>query len=161
MPQEYFKVKVSGSVQVALPLTHVETVLQLNPQLICPIPGVSPGLLGVVNRRGTLMWVVDLSHFLELEPLPIESRKHLTAIVVTQSSFNPTSTSGTPPTVACAIEKLEGVFTPQKVKVMRRPLKSRLRNLLRQVAYQEKAGIAILDPIALLRTLQSNAVPGN
>ncbi len=161
MPQEYFKVKVSGSVQVALPLAHVETVLQLNPQLICPIPGVSPGLLGVVNRRGTLTWVVDLSHFLELAPLTIEPGKNLTAIVIAQSSFNPTSISGNSTTIACAIETLEGVFTPQKVKPIRRPLKSRLRDLLHQVAYQEKAGIAILDPIVLLRTLQSDVAPGN
>jgi chemotaxis signal transduction protein len=152
--QEYFKVRVSGQIQVALPLTHVETVLQLDQQSICPIPGVSPALLGVVNRRGNLTWVVDLSQVLELEPLALEPGKNLTAIVITRSRFEPTVAAESQRSVACTIEALDGVFTARKVKPMRKPLKSRLRSLLLQVAYQEKSGIAILDPTALLRILQ-------
>lgn len=164
--KEYFKIRVSGGVRVALPLAHLEMAIGIDPQSICPIPGVAPGLLGVVDRRGILTWVLDLGHFLELGTIPLKPGKKLNAIVVTPS---PHPSDGDPPgeslrnrqpkrAVACIVEELEGVFAPPKIKPIRKRLKSRLRPIFRQVAYYEQSGIAILDPIALLQTLHTEAI---
>ena len=172
--KEYFKIRVSGGVRVALPLAHLEMAIGIDPQLICPIPGVAPGLLGVVDRRGILTWVLDLGHFLELGTIPLKPGKKLSAIVVTSSphslegdpsGLSPRDPSGLSPrdhqpkrAVACIVEELEGVFAPPKIKPIRKRLKSRLRPLFRQVAYYEQSGIAILDPTALLQTLHTEAI---
>jgi chemotaxis signal transduction protein len=164
--KEYFKIRVSGGVRVALPLAHLETAIGIDPQFICPIPGVAPGLLGVVDRRGILTWVLDLGHFLELGTMPLKPGKKLSAIVIT--SFPYTEARETPQesqldrqpkrSVACIVEELEGVFAPPKIKPIRKRLKSRLRPIFRQVAYYEQSGIAILDPTALLQTLHTEAI---
>lgn len=164
--KEYFKIRVSGGVRVALPLAHLETAIGIDPQFICPIPGVAPGLLGVVDRRGILTWVLDLGHFLELGTMPLKAGKKLKAIVVTsspQQSESPSSADGARDrqpkrSVACIVEELEGVFAPPKIKPIRKRLKSRLRPIFRQVAYYEQSGIAILDPSALLQTLHTEAI---
>jgi chemotaxis signal transduction protein len=165
--KEYFKIRVSGGVRVALPLAYLEMAIGIDPQLICPIPGVAPGLLGVVDRRGILTWVLDLGHFLELGTISLKPGKKLSAIVVTSS---PHSHEGDPSglslrdhqpkrSVACIVEELEGVFAPPKIKPIRKRLKSRLRPIFQQVAYYEQSGIAILDPTALLQTLHTEAIP--
>lgn len=164
--KEYFKIRVSGGVCVALPLAHLETAIGIDPQFICPIPGVAPGLLGVVDRRGILTWVLDLGHFLELGTMPLKPGKKLSAIVIT--SFPHAEDLNTPQeslhdrqpkrSVACIVEELEGVFAPPKIKPIRKRLKSRLRPIFQQVAYYEQSGIAILDPTALLQTLHTEAI---
>jgi chemotaxis signal transduction protein len=163
--REYFKIRVSGGVCVALPLAHLETAIQIDPQFICPIPGVAPGLLGVVDRRGILTWVLDLGHFLELGTIPLKPGKKLNAIVVTPSPLQGDHSSTESlrdrqpkRAVACIVEELEGVFAPPKVKPIRKRLKSRLRLLFQQIAYYEQSGIAILDPTALLQTLHTEAI---
>jgi chemotaxis signal transduction protein len=172
--KEYFKIRVSGGVRVALPLAHLEMAIGIDPQSICPIPGVAPGLLGVVDRRGILTWVLDLGHFLELGTMSLKPGKKLSAIVVTSSPHtNESEMSGSSLSapagsslsalqpkraVACIVEELEGVFAPPKIKPIRKQLKSRLRPIFRQVAYYEQSGIAILDPTALLQTLHTEAM---
>ncbi len=160
MTQDYFRVRVSGSVRVALPLKNIETVLQIDRQLICPIPGVPSGLLGVVNRRGILTWVLDLGHFLELRPLSGPPNRKLTAISLIQEDVDGVSDKqGSRKSVACIVEELEGIFTPPKIKPIRKRLKSRLRPLFVNLAYYENSGIAILNPTALLQTLYTEADP--
>lgn len=165
--KEYFKIRVSGGVRVALPLAHLETAIGIDPQFICPIPGVAPGLLGVVDRQGILTWVLDLGHFLELGTMPLKAGKKLKAIVVTSfphQSDRPPETESQGDrrqpkrAVACIVEELEGVFAPPKIKPIRKRLKSRLRPIFRHVAYYEQSGIAILDPTALLQTLHTEAI---
>jgi len=178
--KEYFKIRVSGGVRVALPLAYLETAIGLEPQSICPIPGVAPGLLGVIDRRGILTWVLDLGHFLELGAIPLKPGKRLRAIVVTSAPqsgdrvatpkeyrvgvarrvdvVTPKEYRQPKRAVACIVEELEGVFAPPKIKPIRKRLKSRLRPLFGHVAYSNRSGIAILDPAALLQTLHTEAI---
>jgi len=161
--QDYFKVRISGDVRLALPLSHISTVVQIERQLVCPIPGVDPALLGVINRQGSLTWVLDLSYFLDLGFVTLQPGQRLTAITL---SDQPTRTAGATVryarTVACVVSELEGVFAPLHVQAIDKKLKPKLRPLLRYVAYHDRAGIAILDPAQLLETLQlqgSTAAP--
>ncbi|MGC9502330.1 chemotaxis protein CheW [Baaleninema sp.] len=164
MERDYFKIRVSSTVRVALPLSQIEAALQIDRQLVCPVPGVAPALLGVVNRRGTLTWVLDLSHFLELGPLPAMPGQTLKAIALAPSSeANPKTweeaklSSGDRsrgPAVACVVTDLEGVFSPQRELPVTERLKPRLQGLIRSIVYDGKTGLAVLDPDALLRSLR-------
>ncbi|MDY6936969.1 MAG: chemotaxis protein CheW [Cyanobacteriota bacterium] len=160
MAQDYFRVRVSGSVRVALPLNHIEAVLQIERHLICPIPGVPTGLLGVINQRGVLTWVLDLSHFLELGPLAGPPNRKPIAIALNQGQGDNRWNNRTGrKSVACIVDELEGVFTPPKIKPITKRLKSRLRPLFAHIAYYNNSGIAILNPTALLQTLYTEAYP--
>ena len=153
--EDYFKVRVSGDVRVALPLDHVQTVLQIEPQLVCPIPGLDISLLGIVNREGKLIWVMDLSHVLGLGFVYCPPGQRLTAIVLVPSNARP----GSHGTLACVVSSLEGVFTPLHVQPIDKRLKPRLRDLLQQVAYHDRLGIAILEPDYLFDLVQTRQSP--
>ncbi|SMH50468.1 chemotaxis protein CheW [Picosynechococcus sp. OG1] len=45
--------------RLLIPLENMLEVMTLPRQDICPVPGVAPGVLGVTNQRGQLIWVVD------------------------------------------------------------------------------------------------------
>ncbi len=53
----------SGEV-CAFPATGIAEVMQQTPDRIASIPNASPFLLGAINLRGKVIWVVDLSQFL-------------------------------------------------------------------------------------------------
>ncbi|TAF57230.1 MAG: chemotaxis protein CheW [Oscillatoriales cyanobacterium] len=148
--EDYFKVRVSGDVRIALPLSHVQTVLKIEPQLVCPIPGLDVSLLGAVNREGQLIWVMDLSHVLGLGFVYCSPGQRLAAVVL--SSAN--NSSGHQGSLACVVSALEGVFTPLHVQKIDKRLKPRLRDLLQRVAYHDRLGIAILEPDHLFDLVQ-------
>jgi twitching motility protein PilI len=60
MLTDYFHVQLRQGMEVVLPLDSAVEVITLNQKEICPIPGVSPALLGVVNHRGKLLWVLQV-----------------------------------------------------------------------------------------------------
>lgn len=157
MDRDYFKIRISGSVRVALPLSYIDAAAQIDRQLVCPVPGVAPGLLGVVNRRGNLTWVLDTSQFLELEPLPASPGRDLKALLVTREIERPGSDRRDRQTVACVVADFEGVFSPRRSRPVSQRLKPRLQPLLKHVVYDGRDGIALLDPDALLDALRQEA----
>jgi len=153
-PVDYFKVRVSADASIALPLSHVQAVLQIDPQLVCPIPGLDLSLLGTVNREGQLTWVLDLSHFLGLGFVAHPPGQRMTAVAIASSDRK--AGQGV---LACIVTALEGVFSPLHVQPIDRKLKPRLRELLRQIAYHDRTGIAILEPDRLFEMIHDRGGP--
>lgn len=50
--------------ELALPAVIIREVSEPSPDRITPVPNVSPLLLGTLNIRGQVIWVVDLGQFL-------------------------------------------------------------------------------------------------
>jgi len=154
MAEDYFKIRIAKSVRLAVPLTYIETVVSVEPRSICPIPGVRGDFLGVVNRRGNLTWVLDLSRYLGLGYFPHHPGREVTAVVVANRSYAEGGDGGEPKRyLACAVEELEGAFAATRTKTIAKPMKPKLQKLFAKVAYQGARGIAILEPTALFRDL--------
>lgn len=71
--------RTERSRSVAIPLEIVRQVLTINPTNVCPIPGVKLALLGVVNQKGKLLWLLDLASLLTIEE---KSGTHLNKLTV-------------------------------------------------------------------------------
>ncbi len=126
---EYFGVRVARQVRLTLPLGAVESVLRVPPRQICPIPGISPDLLGVVGQAGSLTWVFDLSRFLGMSPSEYEDPPSL-GVVVRSERWSEAG-SRQIRRLACLVTQLEGIFplTTQPLQ----PLPAQLDAPLRQV----------------------------
>ncbi len=61
-----FVVELENSQFLGIPLDLIREVVSITPEEICPIPGVKQNLLGVINQRGKLLWLLDLSPLLSL-----------------------------------------------------------------------------------------------
>ncbi len=68
MSKDYFYGQLRQSKNILFPLESTEEVISLTYGEICPVPGVSFALLGVVNQRGKLLWVLDLSDLFQIAP---------------------------------------------------------------------------------------------
>lgn len=82
MEEEFFHIELTKSVHIAVPLSQTAAVLTVEAAELCPIPGVAPALLGVVNQRGRLLWMVDLEYLLGLEPTRSAKRRRSPALVL-------------------------------------------------------------------------------
>jgi twitching motility protein PilI len=66
MNADYLQVGLSKKNSLLIPTTNAVEVISRKRSDICPIPGLLSSLLGVVNQRGRLLWVLDLASLLGL-----------------------------------------------------------------------------------------------
>lgn len=159
MTQDHFQVRLSGTLRLAFPMSSVETVVQVNPRLICPIPGLPVWLLGVMGQRGTLTWVMDLSRFLEVTPLLSRPGRDIPAIVLkamiaSQPERNPSLRS-----MICLVSELNGIFVPTTIAPFSKPLKPNLKVLFTGITQWEGQAIAVVNPESLMAALYQAALP--
>ena len=115
MNQEYFAVELSASTQVGLPLVDTGTVVQFEQKDICLVPGVAPFWYGVVNFKGSLLWVLDSDRFFNLKPnLDVTSDRlnsKFTSVLLTHQI------QGTKRSTALVVQKLQGLLTIESSKL--------------------------------------------
>ena len=105
MITDYFCCQLRQSVKVLFPLESTEEVISLTYEEICPVPGVSDSLIGVVNQRGKLLWVLELSDLLQIEPdNKIRRSPDTLTLLVLSNSHNSEQQVG------CVISHLEGII---------------------------------------------------
>lgn len=106
MVSDYFCVQLHQSANVLFPLESTQEVISLTYGEVCPVPGVSSALIGVVNQRGKLLWVLELSDLLQLSENQYNRRSqdNLTLLVLrsrTQSGQQ----------VGCVVSALKGIIS--------------------------------------------------
>ncbi len=185
--EEYFGVRLTGQVRLAIPLVSVESVLRINPRDICPIPGVSRYWLGVISQKGTLVWVFDFSQLLEVSQAPPTSSSFIVAILKLMGVGAEKDSRRRIRRIACVASELEGIYTlePGSLTAMPQSLKPTTRELfqglgqrimsaevtqltqsdrgldkdLTQTSASSKAErVAILKPEALFQLVQTESV---
>ncbi len=106
MITDYFCCQLRQSVNVLFPLESTEEVISLTYEEICPVPGVSNSLIGVVNQRGKLLWVLELSDLLQIEPdNKIRRPPDTLTLLVLSSNHNSEQQLG------CVISNLAGIIS--------------------------------------------------
>ncbi|HIK29445.1 MAG: chemotaxis protein CheW [Oscillatoriaceae bacterium SKW80] len=161
MIKDYFCIQVRQSVQLALPLENVIDVITLNWEKIYPIPGVAAALLGVVNQRGRLLWVLELgdllSQLLGLTPSPIRYRvgERLKLLTIT---LNPVEQMPSEDSrqIACVVSELKGVVSldTDNIKPIPTNLTPSFNSFLSGVAVIKNLPVALLNVPAIFATLR-------
>ncbi len=83
--------------EFALPAIAIKEVTESAPERITPVPNVSPLLLGTLNVRGQVLWVVDFGQFLgesgsittdraDIPVIAIEDQETMLGLAVTKIS---------------------------------------------------------------------------
>jgi positive phototaxis protein PixI len=67
---------LTAEIQAMLPTEELGEIIKIDPSYIVPIFDLSPAVMGVYNHRGEVLWIVDLSSLLELEPLYKQNDHH-------------------------------------------------------------------------------------
>jgi twitching motility protein PilI len=78
---DYFIVELGQSQMIGIPLNMTREVISIGVGEVCPIPGVKPSLLGMIARRGKLLWLLDLSQLLNWGETSKNRANKLTVLV--------------------------------------------------------------------------------
>ncbi len=148
MIQEYCRLRVSSLLRIALPVSYVDEVVQLQPQDISPIPGVDPCLLGLTNRQGSLLWVLHLEKFLGIQPNPLS--KPIIAIAMRAQMPD-----GGMRRLACVVMALEEIVMLDSQKLLPLPnkLPPRAKALLSGLVKLDNNTYGILNVPEVFRLL--------
>ncbi|MDJ0718763.1 MAG: chemotaxis protein CheW [Prochloraceae cyanobacterium] len=151
--EEYFKVELSDSVTLALPLVDIEIIENFFSQKISSIPGIASFWIGVVNQKGSLLWVLDTNLFFELDSSNTISAQKFTAVVLNSC------VEGKNRRVALVVKQLKGVFSVKNshVEPIPTPLESQWQSYCKGVILQEEQCIYVLDTVAFFTSLRGDS----
>ncbi len=156
MNQEYFIVALSSEINVGLSLVDMGTIAQFEVPNICTVPGVANFWYGVVNFKGSLLWVLDSDRFFNLNLNAHHNRqlhKLTTVILKNQQSVNQKR-------VAIVTQQLLGILAVESSSL--KPLTDNVCPTLREycsaMVKTELQTAYIIDSAALLTRLHQQSI---
>jgi positive phototaxis protein PixI len=72
----YLRVSLFDEVSVLLPLTQVQEVIALPSHRLSALPNLPAPVLGLMNRRSQVLWLVDLVYLLGMGRLELDALTH-------------------------------------------------------------------------------------
>lgn len=78
---QYLEFQVDQQIMMLLALTSVQEVLTIDTASVVPVPNLPPCILGMLNRRSHIYWLVDLAKIIGLKPLDISPYQYKVMIV--------------------------------------------------------------------------------
>ncbi len=96
--QQFLRLQLTADLTIALALDWVEESLQINTQLVTPIPNMPPSVLGALSSKGQIFWAINLTSLLEL-PIETALTQYYEVVVLKRcpSTLIQTPTRVTPP----------------------------------------------------------------
>ncbi|WP_204368655.1 chemotaxis protein CheW [Neosynechococcus sphagnicola] len=144
---------------MVLPLDRTSEVISLQRGDICPIPGVAASLLGVVNQRGKLLWVLDLSDLLALPAFTtspgLQDQLTLVVLADTAPTVGQMAVGQSERQLGCVVSALKGILPlePDQFRGLPQKLSAASKAFLSGMAVIEKSPAAVLNVDAVLAAL--------
>lgn len=96
--ETYLKFRLNAQTPALFSMRSVQEALVLPTRRLTPIPNVAPALIGLMNRRSRVIWVLDLAELLELPGLDLNAQQH--SIILIQVGAVP---------LGLAVQQVEGM----------------------------------------------------
>lgn len=153
MNQEYFTVELASEIVLGIPLANMATVVQFETKNICAVPGVAEFWYGVVNFKGSLLWVLDSDRFFSLSIKNQQATQKLTAIIIKDRLANSQQQ------VALGTRQLKGIVAvePSSLKSLANEDTSKLHQCCAAVAQTETGIFYALNATAVLQQLHQRS----
>lgn len=139
----YLSLQLDTQVSAVLPLGYVQEVLVLAAQNLTPIPNMPTCVLGLLNRRSRVFWLVDLARMVGLPPLDPGVAQH--NIIVIRVGSAP---------LALSIQEVKGVmrFPADSTQSADNSTASSLMPYLRGCISQQSETLLVLDAEAIVHS---------
>jgi positive phototaxis protein PixI len=72
----YLKFRLNAQTPAVFSMRSVQEAIVLPSRRLTPIPNVPSAMMGLMNRRSRVIWVVDLAQLLELSTLDFNAQQH-------------------------------------------------------------------------------------
>ncbi|TVQ41824.1 MAG: purine-binding chemotaxis protein CheW [Gloeocapsa sp. DLM2.Bin57] len=140
--EAYLNLQVNSSTQVILPMTQTQEVVVIGKEKITPIPNMESFVLGLLNQRSQVIWVIDLAAMFNFSPLNLEIANYNIAII----SINKKS-------LGLAVEAIKGIkqIEPEEIQSPLGVVNASLVPYLRGCVFEKPSSMyLVLDAQAFL-----------
>jgi twitching motility protein PilI len=156
MLSEYFHIQLQPNIELLIPLEHTGSAISLPVEQICPIPGIPPAVLGVVNQRGKLLWVIQLSNLLGLRQSETSLRAQYNLTLLVLSATSRTTGEQESRMVGCVVSTLKEIIFLDSKQFKPVPAKSPiLCSFLSGMAQIERSLVSVLNVNAVFTALSN------
>ncbi|MFB8790672.1 MAG: chemotaxis protein CheW [Potamolinea sp.] len=148
----YLKFQFGQQTPAVLPMSRAQEVVILPVGRLTPMPNMPPYIIGLVNRRSRVLWMVDLAMMLGLPPVETNVQ-HYNIVIISNGST----------TFGVIVQAVEGVLRlmPENIQSPFGQVSVDLVPYLRGCVLQEKEVLLILDAEAICRSsFLQNAADG-
>lgn len=138
----YLKFKFGQQTTAVLLMNRAQEVVILPVERLTPMPTMPPHVMGLLNRRSRVMWVIDLARMLGLPGTEINVQ-HYNVIII----------SNGPATFGLIVQAVEGIvrLTPDVIQSPLSQVSSGLVPYLRGCVLQEQEILLVIDAEAIIR----------
>ena len=139
----YLRFQLEPQTPAILAMEHAQEVLIVPVERITPMPNMPECVLGLLNRRNRVLWVIDLAQMLELQPLDTSAQQyHMAIIRVGQVALG------------LVVQEIKGVtrVKPDCIQSARGLVTSSLTPYLHGCIWQEKEILLVLNAEAIVHS---------
>jgi twitching motility protein PilI len=139
----YLKLQLEQQTLAVLPMQYAQEAIVVPARRITPMPNMPACVIGLLNQRSRILWVVDLPQMLGLQPIDRKLQNYNVAIVKV----------GQLP-LALAIGQIKGVIR-FSIDIIQSPIGTVSEGLtpyLRGLVMQEKEILLVLEPEAIVNS---------
>lgn len=139
----YLKFQLNEFTYAALPVKYLHEVVVVPVESIPSIPNMPACVLGLINWRSRIIWVIDLPNMLNLETVNSTCRQHKILVIQTESTA-----------LALVVPEIIGTtrLMANDIKSPQEKFSSDLLPYLRGWILQNQEQILVLDTQAILQS---------
>jgi twitching motility protein PilI len=134
--ETYLKFQLTHKTPAVLAMSQAQEVIVLSPARLTPMPNMPPHVLGLMNRRSRVLWVIDLALMLGLSSTPVPIHQY-NIIILRNQSF---SLGAVVQSVASVVRLTANTISPPPGQIS-----SNLLPYLRGCSLLEKELLLVLD----------------
>ncbi len=137
----YLRFRLDRQTTAVVPMAQTQEALVLASERVSVIPNLPSPVLGLFNRRSSLLWLVDLPELLGLEPLDRHCRSY--DLVLLRVGQTP---------LAVAVRSIQGVvrFAAEEVRSPIGSFNPNFTPYLSGWILREQELVLVLDPAAII-----------
>jgi len=141
----YLKFQLGQQTPAVLSMSRATEVVVLPVDRLTPMPNMAPFVMGLINRRSRVLWLVDLARMLNL-PGVETNVQHYNVVIISNESMS----------LGVIVQSVEGIvrLMPDSIHSPLGHVSSALVPYLRGCILQEQEILLVLDAEAILRYAQ-------
>lgn len=149
---EFFSFQLADALQIAVPLNHLEKIIQIPKEQICPLPGLASHWAGITNYQGSLLWILDSEQFFQVMPSRSPKKMNWTVVIITLQT--PESIRR----IAVSAKGLNGILSLEvsPTDTLSFPLLPQFQSLFSASILDDRGFTLVLEPESFFSSLSSS-----
>lgn len=143
--ETYLKFRLNQQTPALLAMSQAQEVIFLPPNRLTSMPNMPPFVLGLMNRRSRVIWVINLAQMLGLNET-LNTVQQYNVVIIRHGSVS----------LGLVVETVEGVIrlTQEQIQSAQGQISSALVPYLRGCTWSETEILLVLDAPGIIRNLQ-------